>query len=73
MFLLRLTIQNKMSEIRALLSNFNIVGPLSLAVTIPWIMFKMFSAAWLKKGFNELVGKVSNYISVLNSTTLIPI
>ncbi|ERL86945.1 dehydrogenase/reductase SDR family protein 7-like [Dendroctonus ponderosae] len=47
-----------MSEIRAFLSNFNIVGPISLAVTIPWIMFKMFSAAWLKQGYNELVGKV---------------
>lgn len=47
-----------MSEIKNLFSNFNIVGPLSLAVTIPWIMLKMIRAACLKKGYNELVGKV---------------
>ncbi|KAF7271364.1 hypothetical protein GWI33_015720 [Rhynchophorus ferrugineus] len=44
-----------MSEIKTL---FNVIGPISIAVTIPWIIFKMFCTVWLKKGYNNLVGKV---------------
>ncbi|XP_066141539.1 dehydrogenase/reductase SDR family protein 7-like [Euwallacea fornicatus] len=58
MFILKLAFKNKMSEFKAMLTSFNVVGPISLAVTMPWIMFKVFSAAWLKKGYNELAGKV---------------
>ncbi|CAG9768296.1 unnamed protein product [Ceutorhynchus assimilis] len=58
MFMLELAVNNKMSDLKTLFSNFNIVGPISLAVAIPWIMFKMFSAVWIKKNYNELAGKV---------------
>lgn len=57
MYAIKFTIQDKMSEIKSL---FNIVGPISLAVTIPWIIFKMFCTVWLKRGYNSLVGKVGN-------------
>ncbi|XP_050309378.1 dehydrogenase/reductase SDR family protein 7-like [Anthonomus grandis grandis] len=58
MFVLKLAIENKMSELKSLFSNFNIVGPISLAVTIPWIVFKMISSTCLKKGYNDMAGKV---------------
>lgn len=47
-----------MNALRDILSNFSIFAPLSLAVTIPWIVFKILGRTWLKKSYNTLNGKV---------------
>ncbi|KAL1491143.1 hypothetical protein ABEB36_011785 [Hypothenemus hampei] len=58
MFMFKLFVKNRMSSFKNLLADFHIVGPIGLAVTIPWIMYRMFSAAWLRKSYNDLIGKV---------------
>ncbi|KAJ8969354.1 hypothetical protein NQ317_016139 [Molorchus minor] len=53
-----LTIKNKMSEGKKMFDTLNLVGSVTLAFSIPWIIFRVFRAVYLKRRYNELVGKV---------------
>ncbi|XP_056631601.1 dehydrogenase/reductase SDR family protein 7-like [Diorhabda sublineata] len=55
---LGLTIENRMTEARKLYESLSLVGSVSLAVSLPWIIFRVFKALYLQKGLNELFGKV---------------
>lgn len=47
-----------MSDLKQLVHSLNFVGSVSLAITIPWIAFRVFRAICLKRGINELAGKI---------------
>ncbi|XP_028131551.1 dehydrogenase/reductase SDR family protein 7-like [Diabrotica virgifera virgifera] len=53
-----LTIENRMSEAKKLYESLSLVGSVSLAVSLPWIIFRICKALYLQKGLNELFGKV---------------
>ncbi|XP_060518877.1 dehydrogenase/reductase SDR family protein 7-like isoform X2 [Cylas formicarius] len=47
-----------MYDARRLFQSFQVAGPVSLGLGISLILFKMFGAVCLRKGYNKLVGKV---------------
>ncbi|KAG5888249.1 hypothetical protein JTB14_027931 [Gonioctena quinquepunctata] len=55
---IELMLGNKMSDARKLYESLSLVGSVTLAVSLPWIIFRVFRALYLQKGFNELFGKV---------------
>lgn len=52
-------VRNKMNEAKKLYESLNLVGSLTLAASIPWIIFRVFKAIYLQRGLNQLPGKVS--------------
>ncbi|KAJ8963727.1 hypothetical protein NQ314_005420 [Rhamnusium bicolor] len=55
--ILELILENKMSEAKKFFETLNMIGSLTLAVSVPWIIFKVFRAVYLKKCYNGLAGK----------------
>lgn len=53
-----LTLKNRMSEAKKLYESLSLVGSVSLAISLPWIIFRVCKALYLQKGLNELFGKV---------------
>lgn len=49
----------KMFEVKKLYQSLNIIGTISLAMTVPIIVFRVFRAVCLKKSYNALMGKVT--------------
>jgi len=47
-----------MFDAKKLYQSLNLIGSLSLALTIPWIVFKVCRAIVLKRNYNALLGKV---------------
>lgn len=45
-------------DIKKLYQSVNILGTLSLAMTLPVIVYRVLKAVYLKKGYNALSGKV---------------
>lgn len=47
-----------MLDVKRLYQSLNFLGTVSLAVTLPVIIYRVFKAVYLKKGYNALTGKV---------------
>lgn len=47
-----------MLDIKKLYQSLSILGTISLAITIPVIVYRVLKAVCLKKGYNALSGKV---------------
>ncbi|VEN57570.1 unnamed protein product [Callosobruchus maculatus] len=58
MILFGVMFENRMNQAKKLYDSLNLVGSLTLAISIPWIIFKVFRAVCLQKNLNKLVGKV---------------
>ncbi|XP_023025738.1 dehydrogenase/reductase SDR family protein 7-like [Leptinotarsa decemlineata] len=55
---LELMFENKMSDAKKLYESLSLVGSFTLAISLPWIILRVFRALYLQKGYNELFGKV---------------
>nr|CAI5834337.1 unnamed protein product [Callosobruchus analis] len=58
MMLFGVMLENRMNQAKKLYDSLNMVGSLTLAISIPWIIFRVFRAVYLQKNLNKLVGKV---------------
>ncbi|CAH0558224.1 unnamed protein product [Brassicogethes aeneus] len=58
MFVVNLTLENKMIELKKYYQSLNFVGSCCMAVTLPWIVFKVFRAIYLQRSHNSLIGKI---------------
>ncbi|CAG9825370.1 unnamed protein product [Phaedon cochleariae] len=56
--IIEMALENKLKDTKKLYESFSLVGSLTLALSLPWIIFRVFKALYLQKGFNELFGKV---------------
>ncbi|CAG9854360.1 unnamed protein product [Phyllotreta striolata] len=53
--MIELTLQNRMNEVKKLYESLSLIGSLSLAISLPWIIYK---ALHLQRSLNNLFGKV---------------
>nr|CAH7758701.1 unnamed protein product [Callosobruchus chinensis] len=58
MILFGVMLENRMNQAKKLYDSLNLAGSLTLAISIPWIIFRVFRAVCLQKNLNKLVGKV---------------